>query len=1152
MKREGMTNSVAAAEAISAQHGSAAPSRRRRGWSGAAAIAVFCIVALIGLWSAVLVTLQTQRQLELGTEKLKLESLAFALVEQTARTIKQMDQVALLVQLEYVRGAPLEDARKLLERAGLRRDGVVNYVGVLDERGDLVWSSRQRFSRINLADREHFMVHLAADTGTLFVSPPLRGRDTDKLSLHITRRISKPDGSFGGVAVVAVDPLYFSSIYGNVSLGSQGAVLLVGADGIVRAQRSVHGTIPIGEDIVATPMFRALRDADKGTMIAAGVDGVERMWSFHRIDGFPSLGLLVGTAMEDILLGFNRYRQTVLTGAGVASLVIVLFCLAFGIAILRQQRAADELHESEERFRYAVTGSQAGIWDFAPGNARYYYVSPRYKEILGYRDDELRNDLALVREHFHPEDRARVVQAIERHFRERVPYDIEFRVRRKDGAVVWVRSIGQAVWGPDGEVERFAGSIQDITDRKLAEERVQRLLAEQNAIFEATTVGIAFLKDRAIVRCNLRFAEIFGYEREELIGSSTAPLHGSEELFRQQNALAYDELRHGVSSAREHELQRKDGTKLWITGRLAPIDAGDPGKGIVWSVEDITERKCAEARVQRLGRMYAALSASNEAILHAVSPDTMCRRVCEIGVEHGGFRLAAIRMADEASGMLIPVATAGGPAGHILGVRVAAADPERLETRRAAVAAFREGLTRVTNDIRVSAAGNPWRERAVRDGLLATASCPVRRAGRVVGVMSLFSDEAGYFDDELVELIEHIAANLSFALDNFDREEERQRADARIRESEERFRHLTALSSDWYWEQDEQFRFTFLSGQLDEKIGLAISRHIGKKRWDLPALNLTAEDWARHKAQLERHEPFHDFEIRRPDRDRRPVWASITGEPVFDAEGRFRGYRGVGRDITERKGAEAALREAHDSLERKAQELARSNGELEQFAYVASHDLQEPLRMVASYTQLMARRYGDRLDGDAKDFMGFVVDGASRMKQLIEDLLTFSRVGTRGEDFRPVECEAALRKALANLRFAIDQSGATITHDPLPVACADHSQLVQLFQNLIGNAIKFRGEKRPRVHVGVEQRSDGWVFAVRDNGIGVEPQYFERIFVVFQRLHAKSDYAGTGIGLAICKKVVERHGGRIWVESELGKGSAFYFTLPQRKANAGG
>jgi len=300
----------------------------------------------------------------------------------------------------------------------------------------------------------------------------------------------------------------------------------------------------------------------------------------------------------------------------------------------------------------------------------------------------------------------------------------------------------------------------------------------------------------------------------------------------------------------------------------------------------------------------------------------------------------------------------------------------------------------------------------------------------------------------------------------------------------------------------------------------------------LPAV---MEKW---KASIATGNPFEmEFPLRGADGKFRQFLT--RGTPLKDAQGRVVQWFGTNTDISERAAAEEFLRQT-------AAELARSNKELEQFAYVSAHDLQEPLRQVRSYVGLLKDRHGDKLEGKALQYFEFVSEGASRMSDLVQGLLEYSRAGARNALRRPVACQQALDTALANLDAAIAESHAQITRDDLPTVTAEPTQLAQLFQNLIGNAIKFgRSDVAPAIHVGCRREGEGWLFSVQDNGIGIDAQYQDKIFMIFQRLHGREKYAGTGIGLAICKKIAEQHGGKIWVESAAGEGSTFYFTLPE-------
>jgi light-regulated signal transduction histidine kinase (bacteriophytochrome) len=270
----------------------------------------------------------------------------------------------------------------------------------------------------------------------------------------------------------------------------------------------------------------------------------------------------------------------------------------------------------------------------------------------------------------------------------------------------------------------------------------------------------------------------------------------------------------------------------------------------------------------------------------------------------------------------------------------------------------------------------------------------------------------------------------------------------------------------------------------------------------------------------------------------RVLYIHTLKTPTYDAGGRIIGTQLTFWDVTPQKQTEF-------ERDRNAQELERSNRDLEQFAYSVSHDLQSPLRTVTSYCQLLQNRYQGSLDDDADEFLTGAIDGARRMRRLLDDLLSYSRVATEAHQFLPADANKVLEEALHNLRAAVDESGAQVTHDALPSVVCDATQLMQIFQNLVSNSVRYRSESPPRIHIGCVEESGAWKFHVRDNGVGIDPRHQERIFQVFQRLYAEHEIPGSGVGLAICKRIVERHGGQIWVESQPDEGSVFFFTLPK-------
>lgn len=377
--------------------------------------------------------------------------------------------------------------------------------------------------------------------------------------------------------------------------------------------------------------------------------------------------------------------------------------------------------------------------------------------------------------------------------------------------------------------------------------------------------------------------------------------------------------------------------------------------------------------------------------------------------------------------------------------------------------------------------------------------------------------------------------------------EDRKAAEAAAQRSEERYRTILDTIQEGYFEVDLAGNFVFWNESLAQLLGYRSER--------LSGLNYRAYTRDPHSAAVfetfsqvyRTGQPVDAFgwEIVRPDGSRR--YAEASAGPMRGERGEITGFRGIVRDVTARRTAE-------ERLESKSLELARSTDELRQFASIASNDLQEPLRVVARYTRLLARKYAGELDDEADLFLRQTNDGVQRMQRLIRDLLDYTRIHTHGRPFEPVGLDDALERALTGLRTAIQESGASITSDSLPEVEADPSQMVQVFRNLIANAIQFRGDRAPDIHVGANRRAGEWLISIRDNGLGVEPENRGRIFRIFQRLHTGEAHEGTGIGLAICRRIVERHGGRIWLEPSPGQGATFVFTLrrPGRRGEAAG
>jgi PAS domain S-box-containing protein len=415
-------------------------------------------------------------------------------------------------------------------------------------------------------------------------------------------------------------------------------------------------------------------------------------------------------------------------------------------------------------------------------------------------------------------------------------------------------------------------------------------------------------------------------------------------------------------------------------------------------------------------------------------------------------------------------------------------------------------------------------------GVRSALAFPVHAADQTIAVLEFFANEPEEPDPEMIDLMEGVGSQLGEVL-------RRKRVEDALKASVERFRALAETATDAIVTIDEADRITQCNDSLERIFGFSCDEMIGTSIAELmpEQPGVPGSGFRRLLESAATGGRAVETIGRRKDGELFPIEMSLSEWRTH--EGSF--VTGILRDIS-------ARRRAEEALEEKVEELARSNAELALFTYIASHDLREPLRTVGSNIQLLRRHLGDDLDADGRTQLDFALGGVRRMQALIDDLLLYSRVGTEGRSFAEVDCREVVDEAVRALATAIEEVGLEVRVGPLPVVRADRSQLVQLFQNLISNAVKFRAGDDPRVEVGAERADGEWIFTVRDNGIGIDARYAEHVFTIFQRLHSHEEYPGTGIGLAVCRKIVERHGGRIWVEPGRGGGSAFRFTIPVR------
>ena len=805
--------------------------------------------------------------------------------------------------------------------------------------------------------------------------------------------------------------------------------------------------------------------------------------------------------------------------------------LRFAQAITRDidliKRSEEALRESEAELAEAQAIAHVGSWSWDLGSDEIRWSAELFR-IYGLEPGTpLKYEDFLAR--LPAEDRQRVSAIVERALETGEPFGYQHELIRPDGSVRNIQARGRVLIDESGRPYRMAGTGQDVTNRVRVERELRRSSESYRMLAEnVNEMIIRFTPDGTIAYASPAALRILGYAPDEVVGRGGREFLHPDDL--EQVVEAHRDMLHGTDPpAVLCRMLHKDGHAVWMETTTRAVR--DPETGEVESIVAVSRDVTENVRAARTSRvLHEVAMAANEADSARDALQTALALVCE----HTGWPYGHAH---------VPTSEALGQLGSL---DIWHVDDSSRHARLRAVmgmtgvsdsesilgGALEGGMVQWCSDVHE----DPRFKRhamARHLGIRSAFAFPIRSGDETIAVLEFFSEKTEERDETMVRLLDNIGGQLGEVL-------RRKRAEQALRASEERFRALAESANEAIVTVDERGIIVHCNPSTerifgyscDELLGLPIDRILVERR--------TNGGQGGFHAFVDEGEHLTGRTIeltgRRKDGNQIPLEMSLASWQTED--GSF--LTGILRDITSRKAAEAALAE-------KMEELAQSNAELALFTYIASHDLREPLRTVGSNLQLLERQLGPGPESDAGKQFAFAMGGVRRMQALIDDLLVYTRVGTEGKPFEKVDSSEAVREAMTALSAAIEETGAEIEIGRLPLVVADRFQFVQLFQNLLSNAIKFHRQKPPRVSIEASADDRDWIFTVRDQGIGVDPRYADQVFAIFQRLHSGSEYPGTGIGLAVCRKIVERHGGRIWVEPAAEGGSAFRFTIPARR-----